>query len=288
MKPVHEHLAPLSSTELVAVERVQGKDFGCQWHFHPELELTLVLSGGSHRWIGDKISPLHKGDLTFIGSNLPHDFRNDPIPGKRPKKVDAINVQFHPRFLGKHWLERAEMTPIQRLFQQAALGLEVHGETRDRVSGLMHKLLGANGPQRLILLMKILELLCSSQQLIDISSPGFCPEIHVNDRERMGSITTFIQQRIDRPLYLADVAKFLNMSESAFSRYFRANTGKTFPEYVNELRIARVCRLLAETEDNISEIAWNCGFDSIANFQKQFLRNQGYSPKAYRQKALRQ
>jgi len=288
VKPIHEQLAPLSATEVVASARIQGKDFGCQWHMHPELELTLVISGGSHRWIGNQIAPLKAGDLTFLGSNLPHDFRNEPVAGKPFKKVNAVNVQFHPKFLGKHWLERAEMTPIQRLFQDASLGLEITGKTRDRVAKLMMKMLDAHGLRRLILLMEILDDLAVSQERTQISSPGFCPEIHVNDRERIGMITTFIQQKIDQPIYLSEVAKHLGMSEVTFSRYFRAHTGKTFPEYVNELRIARVCRLLAETDDTISEIAWNCGFDSMANFQKQFRRNQGYSPKAYRQKTLRQ
>ena len=75
---------------------------------------------------------------------------------------------------------------------------------------------------------------------------------------------------------------WLVMSEITFSRYFRSRTGKTFPTYLNEIRISRVCRLLAETDKPVGEIAWDCGFDSIANFQRQFKRIQGCTPKAYR------
>lgn len=288
MKPIREQPTPLFATEVVACERIRGDDFGCLWHFHPELELTLVLSGGTHRWVGDKISPLENGDLTFLGSNLPHDFRNDAAPGRPLKKVHAINIQFHPGFLGKSWLEHAEMTSIQKLFQDASNGFQVTGKLRDRVERLMMKMVDAHGVRRLILLLEIFDELGESQKdLTRIASPGFTPEIQISDSERMGTVSAFIQQHIEKPLYLSDVAKHVGMSEVTFSRYFRSRTGKTFPNYLNELRVARVCRLLAETDDTISGIAWSCGFDSMANFQKQFTRLQNCTPKEYRRRALR-
>lgn len=288
MKPVREQIPSSASAEIVFCERIRGKDFGCLWHFHPEYELTLVLSGGSSRWIGDKISPITKGDLTFMGPNLPHDYRNDSVAGSPVKKVDAITVQFHPAFLGADWLEHAEMAPMQRLFQRTLHGLQITGKTRDDVAAMMLRMPAAKGVRRLILLMEILERLSLSRDLVRISSPGFTPEIQSSDNDRMENISRFIEANIERPLYLTDVARNAGMTGVTFSRYFRSRTGKTFPDYVNELRVARVCRLLAETEDTISEIAWNCGFDSMANFQKQFRRIHGCTPKAYRQKAHRQ
>ena len=286
LKPIREQLPPASATEVVACERVRGRDFGCQWHFHPEMEITLVLSGGSNRWVGDKISPLEPGDLTFLGSNLPHDFRNDAVPGKRPKPVNAITVQFHPAFLGGSWLEHAEMTSIQRLFQRASNGLQVTGQTRDRVEAMIVKLLGTRGVRRLILLLEIFGEMSESRELLRISSPGFAPEVHVSDSQQMALVSAFIQENIEKPIYLAEVARHLGMTDVTFSRYFRSRTGKTFPNYLNELRVARVCRLLAETDHTVSEIAWSCGFDSMANFQKQFGRIQGCTPKEYRRRTM--
>lgn len=263
-------------------------DFGCLWHFHPEYELTLVISGGSSRWIGDKISPIKKGDLTFMGPNLPHDYRNDSVAGCPAKKLDAITVQFHPGFLGGVWLDHAEMAPIQRICQRSIHGLQITGKTRDEVAALMMKMPAANGVRRLILLLEILERLAVSREIIRISSPGFTPEIQTSDNDRMDTISRYIESNLERPLYLTDVARHASMTSVTFSRYFRSRTGKTFPDYVNELRVARVCRLLAETEDTVSEIAWNCGFDSMANFQKQFRRIHDCTPKVYRQKTHRQ
>lgn len=286
MKPFHEQLTHETSTEVVACQRIRGKDFGCLWHFHPELEITLVCSGGSHRWIGDKISPLLKGDLTFLGSNLPHDYRNDPVPGQPLQDVDAVNIQFHPAFLGERWLGHAEMASLQRLIQRASSGLQIIGKTRDVVEALMLETHESHGLRRLILLLEIFSLLEKSPDLVQISSPGFTPEIPLSDSERMGKVSAYIQDNIEKPLYLATVAEYIGMTEVTFSRYFRARTGKTFPTYLNEIRIARVCRLLAETDGTVSEIAWGCGFDSIANFQRQFKRNQSCTPTTYRKRIL--
>ena len=287
MKPVHEQLECSDGTEWVSCKRIHGDDFGCLWHFHPELEITLVNSGGSCRRVGDKIANLRNGDLTLLGSNLPHDFRNDPIPGTPLRKVDALNVQFHPDFLGKIWSTQADTMPLQRLLHQASSGLQIIGPTRDRVERMMTKMVGASSLRRMILLLEILEDLSSSEDLEIISSSGFTPGIESSDGEHMAAICSFIQKHIGGPIYLSDIARHLRLSEVTFSRFFRSRTGKTFPTYLNEIRISRVCRMLSETDKSVGEIAWDCGFDSIANFQRQFKRQQGCTPKGYRSRIAR-
>jgi AraC-like DNA-binding protein len=287
MKAIIELLPPLAAKDLVACEVVRGPNFGCQWHFHPELELLLTVKGGTHRWIGDNISPLEDGDLVLIGSNLPHDFRNDRGPGILFRPVHAIVLQFRPDFLGPTWLERNDMSRVQRLFQLAGHGIQVTGDTRNRVTQLIKRTPKARGIQRLILTLRILEILSSSRELRRIASSGFAPEVQISDHQRMGTISAFIEERIAEPLYLKEVARHAGMSEVSLSRYLRSRTGKTFPAYLNELRVARVCRLLAETDATVTEIALSCGFDSMANFDHQFSRLHGCSPKAYRQQALR-
>lgn len=286
-RAIIEHLPALAAQDLVACEVVRGRNYGCQWHFHPELEILLTLRGGTHRRIGDNISPLRDGDLVLIGSNLPHDFLNSREPGVPFRPVHAIVLQFRPDFLGPGWLERNDMSRVQRLFQLAGHGLEVTGGTRRKVTALIKRAPPCRGLQRLILTLQIVSILSVSRDLKRIGSPGFAPGIQIADRQRMGAISAFIEERIAEPLYLQQVARHAGMSEVSLSRYFRSRTGKTFPAYLNELRVARVCRLLAETDATVTEIALACGFDSMANFDHQFRRLHGCSPKAYRQQALR-
>ena len=286
-KAIIEHLPALAAKDLVACEVVRGQNYGCQWHFHPEVELLLTLKGGTHRRIGDNISALSEGDLVLIGSNLPHDFQNSREPGVPFRPVHAIVLQFRPDFLGANWLERNDMSRVKRLFQFAGHGLEITGDTRRKVTQLIKRTPAARGVHRLIITLNILAVLSASRDLKRLGSPGFVPEVQTSDRERMGAISAFIEQRIAEPLYLRQVARHVGMSETSLSRYFRSRTGKTFPAYLNELRVARVCRLLAETDATVTEIALSCGFDSMANFDQQFSRLHGCSPSSYRQNAVR-
>ena len=281
-----EKLSPLAAAELVACELVQGKDFGCVWHHHPECEITLVRSGGTERWVGDKLTPLAKGDLVFLGSNLPHDYRNDRPRGPRRKPVDAVVIQFMPNLLGDDWLRRASMKHIAQLFQRSLLGLELLGTLKRRMTRKMLEIAESKGLQRVIHLLEMLEEMALSKELMGIASPGFHQTVNAHSSDRIGWVVSHIEENLSQPIYVPTLAQKAGLSESAFSRLFKQNTGRTIPHYINELRIARACRLLAETDQTVGEIADACGYPNRAHFQRQFQRLEGRSPLSYR-KAVR-
>jgi AraC-like DNA-binding protein len=282
MKLIVEKQSPLTTTELVACEVVRGADFGCVWHRHPELEITLVTRGGTERWVGDKLSPLTSGDLVLLGSDLPHDYRNTPGTGRRAKKVEAIVVQFMPHLLGADWLRHASMKPVQQLFQRARLGLEVRGATRQRAAEHVVQIAKAKGLRRMVLLLELLDAMARSKELREIASPGFHAAIGSASSDRMGAVVAHIGAHLTGPIYVPELAGMTGLSESAFSRLFKKATGRTVPQYVNEARIARACRLLAETDQTVGQIADVCGYPTPAHFQRQFQKLQQRSPLAYR------
>ncbi len=172
MKPIVEKLSPLAAAEPVVCEVVRGHDFGCVWHYHTECEITLVVKGGTERLVGNNISPLLPGDLILLGSNVPHDYRNQRAAGEAPTDVEAIVVQFMPELPGhEDWLQRSTMKPIRRLFQRAEQGVEVTGITRLTATRMVKEMLHVNGMKRVILLLQLLDLLSNSEELKEISSP---------------------------------------------------------------------------------------------------------------------
>lgn len=282
MHLVVERPSPLAATELVACEVVRGDDFGCVWHHHPECEITLVLRGGTERMVGDKLTRLRPGDLTLLGPDLPHDYRNETPATGRGQRVQAIVVQFMPDLLGKGWLQHASLQRVRQLFHRSRLGLEVRGPTRRRAALRMKQLSRATGLRRVVLLLEILEDLAMSRDLVEIASPGFhAPAAH-GSTDRVAPIIAHIESHVATPLHVRDLALMAGLSESAFSRLFKKSTGRSVPQYLNELRIGRACRLLAETDDTVARIATACGYPSPANFQRQFHRHQQRSPLAYR------
>ena len=83
-------------------------------------------------------------------------------------------------------------------------------------------------------------------------------------------------------LKLKDLANIANMSETAFSRFFKNHTGRTLSDYIINIRLGYATRMLIQTTDSVSEISFNCGYNNISNFNRLFKRKKGCSPSEYR------
>ncbi len=279
MKPVFEKV-PRRDWESFHCEVVEGPDYGTRWHFHPELQLTLALKSSGHRVIGDNIAPLADGDLVLVGSNLPHVWHQDT--GSKAADVHAIIVRFTEDFLGRDFMSMPEMEMVTRLFRRAARGLEVRGKTLEDVSTHMQRLAASTGLARVIELLSILDILARAKDLIPLASAAYEPTLQAADQDRMERVCDYIHTHLTEDIDRAGLAKLAHLSEGAFSRFFKSRTGKTVPEYINEVRIGRACRLIAEDDHNITDIALDCGYRNLANFNRRFREVTGVTPRDYR------
>ena len=281
MKPVFEK-TPQAGWESLHCEAVDGPSFGGTWHFHPEHQLTLVLRGRGYRLVGDNITPLATGDLVLVGGNLPHVWHQEENVKNPAHAVQAIIVRFHETFLGRPFLETPEMEPVVQLLQRAARGLHVTRRTRDDVAERMVALSRAKGLGRVAELLAVLDLLARSRELQPIASPGFVPLLDADDQGRMERVCQYIHLHLAEPIEREAVATQAHLSPGAFSRFFKLRTGTTLPQYVNELRVGRACRMLAEDDTKISDIALDCGFENLSNFNRRFLAVTRLTPNRYR------
>src|SRR5271170_1900691 len=104
MRPFLERID--SSTASSFTYRIfRPRHFPFQWHFHPEIELTLIGRGHGRRFVGNDISPFIPGDLVLLGSNLPHSWMSAHPDGKRGPGVESVVIQFRPEFLGKEFFD---------------------------------------------------------------------------------------------------------------------------------------------------------------------------------------
>lgn len=287
MKPVFEKV-PKRQWESFHCEVVRGPDYGTRWHFHPEYQLTLALESRGHRVVGDNIGTLSDGDIVLLGSNLPHVWHQDvdaSASGKaKAKEVNAIIVRFDDTFLGRDFFALPEVEPVRRLLHRAARGLEVNGTTRAAVTAHMKRLAESDGLARVIELLAILNALAQSTELKSLASASYEPKLESADQGRMERVVDFIHSHLTEEIDRARLAKLAHLSLGAFSRFFHSRTGKTVPEYVNEVRIGRACRMLSEDAGNITDIAMDCGYRNLANFNRRFREVVGTTPSAYRQK----
>nr|AUN37498.1 transcriptional regulator, AraC family [uncultured bacterium] len=173
---------------------------------------------------------------------------------------------------------------MRRLLQRASRGLSVSGKTRDKVAASLKALPELDGVERVAALITILSQLATSDDLQPIASPGFAPVLASGDQRRVERVMAFIHRHLTEPIDRAAVAAEAHLSAGAFSRFFKLRTGKTLPRYINELRVGRACSLLANEQVKVTDVALECGFQNLANFNRRFREITRLTPREYRRR----
>ncbi len=258
--------------------------FKFNWHCHPEYELMLILKSKGKRFIGDSISFYREGDLVFIGSNLPHTWYTPDDSSKNDVETEAILIQFPENLAGINFADAPEFTTIHRLLSKAAQGIQFQGKVRKLVSEKIIAMNSLKGIDRFIQLLVILDTLgkVNDEQMKSLSSIKFVHNFQPRQQSRIDRVCTYLNQNYKENISLEDAAAIAAMSMTAFCRFFKRSTGKTFIDFVNELRIGHACSLLIESDLTIAEICYDVGFNNVSNFNRRFLERHYICPKEYR------
>jgi AraC-like DNA-binding protein len=261
-----------------------GQFFPCPWHYHPEYEFVLVTKSYGRRMVGDNIGYFDEGDLVFMGSLLPHVWVNDQkfIQGNAGYLAEAIVIHFTEDFLGGNILEIPEMQVFRKFLLLSKRGIEIKGKAREQINTIMVNMLSMNGLQRLSSLLLIFDMLSGSVEFDLLASPGFIEATHYKESERLNKIIEYVMQNFDQDINLPMAASMMNMGVTTFCNFFKDNYRMTFVEYINRVRIGHACKLLFEKDQTIEEVAYECGYNSLANFNKQFKKYKRLNPSEYK------
>lgn len=279
-----EYRLPKDFDKSFIVFNERGTHFPCPWHYHPEFELCLVTKSTGRRMVGDHIGYFDEGDLVFMGPGLPHVWINDSlyIEGKAPHEASATVVHFAADFIGEQFLQIPELYPLQKILDVSKRGLVIKGKTKKQLSDLMSHMAEENGLKRLSLLFAMFDVLANTTEFEMLASPNYMQYTKGVYSDRFSKITDYILQNFQREITLSEVASEANMAVTTFCNFFKEHYRMTFVEYLNTIRVGHVCKLLADTDDNVVNIAYECGFNNVANFNRQFKRHKGVSPSEYR------
>jgi AraC-like DNA-binding protein len=252
----------------------RDREFAFDWHFHPEIELTLIVRSRGRRFVGDHIADYSDGDLVLLGPNLPHTWASESAGTH-----EAVVVQFARAFLGKDFLLKPELNPVRRLLDRSARGIYFRDSI---VAKRLIDMARLTPWERLAALLDILHRLSASRTFERLSSPGYEPSLRPIDRRRTDRVCGYIHRNYRRGVSLDRAAATARMTVPAFCRYFKRTTGRTFTDYVNELRVGWACRRLTETDDRILDICYDAGFNNLSNFNRRFRELKGLAPREFR------
>ena len=251
-----------------------------KWHYHPEIELVYVSNGEGKRQVGLHLSNYSDGDLVLIGSNVPHTGFTEYFDQERKEVV----IQFKPEFLGNSIENVFEFKKISKLLELSKQGLVFYGETKKNIGISMLDLQYESNFQQLLTLIRILESLASSDEFTILNKDDFSKSNSIIENERINKIFNYIKINYKDKVYLEEASNLIYMTKPSFCRYFKKHTGKRFTEFLNEYRINNALKLLAQTEMDIKNICYECGFNNFSHFNRLFKNTLNLTPSEYRKK----
>jgi AraC-like DNA-binding protein len=251
------------------------------WHFHPEYEITLNTSSNGTRIVGDSVELFDQFDLVMIGTNIPHCWNYYKTNVISPQER-GIMLHFKLSSLGESLLSQHEMHTVKKLLIESERGIVFPVEDAKKAEVYLVKMISNKGIDKLIHFFSLLKILCASEKRVQLCSENYKQAFDERGNKKMTVVYNYIRENYFKPVSLERISRLAHMSPFAFSRYFKKNCGAGFNEYLNRVRVNKACYLLRETEYQIHEVASECGFSSISNFNKQFRKTEGLSPRDYR------
>jgi AraC-like DNA-binding protein len=257
-------------------------------HFHPEIELVYIHKGSGTQFLGNHLQHFKAGDMILVGSGISHLWKCDEayFAGNSTLRAEATVVHFLTYALGKEFFLLPENIPITKLFSRAKLGMSIHNKTKENIIILLADLLKSNGTKKIILLLEILNALAESEDVESINTKESLMVQTEKEPGRMNLILQYMLTNFQHNILLKEIASVANLSPNAFCRYFKLRTNKTYSRFLMEIRINHACKLLADTNNTVSDICYDSGFNNISNFNRYFKLTTKYSPLQYRNKFI--
>lgn len=280
LKNFYREIPPLSSGDSFLVfDRVKD-NFDFPVHYHPEFEINFIQNGkGVKRVVGDNIEEIDNIELVLIGPNLYHGWELHKCTNKQ---IHEITIQFHNDLFDETLLSRRIMNPIKDMFNRSIHGILFSKKTAEELSSRLIKISKLDGMDYFLEITSILYDLANSrnQRLLSTFTVDYDT---FDDYDKMKLVYEYVQKNFAEKISLDDVSSVASMTSISFNRFIKKRTGKTFVNYINDIRIGYAARWLVEKDLSISEIAFKSGFNNIANFNRSFKSIKKCTPSQYRE-----
>lgn len=277
MTEIQQEICPITGDDLFIILDRPNVKFEYPIHCHPEYEINVVINSNGTRVIGDSEESFTGMDFVMIGPYVSHVWKSDQ------ENNHEITIQFSGDLLSFHIMNKRLFMPIKQLLMDSMQGLHFYGEEAERIKDEIVELTRMQGFQTATKFLNILNSLAHAPRRKLVSNMYESEIIiHKSRSRRISKVCRYIEENFSHKITLSDAAGLVNMSDSAFSHFFKRQTSISFITYVNNLRVAKACELLANTSLSASEICYDCGFNNKSNFIRIFTKRKNMTPIEYR------
>lgn len=256
----------------------------CRWHSHEEYELHLIVETRGKAFVGDYIGDFGPGALFLTGPSLPHNWITDDV-WKTPVETRDMLVQFSQSSVDSLASAFPEFGEVRQMLLTAQSGIEFLKFNPSFARGHMESIRDSKGPERILAFIRFLVRLNEHAERKLLSVVKLTQPAGGSKQAKVGLVIDHIVQNFAEDISIAIAAEMAGMSQATFRRNFQATTGHRFVEFVNRVRIGQACGMLYASDDQITTICFQVGFQNLANFNRHFLNMKGMTPSVYREMA---
>ncbi|MCD8164711.1 MAG: AraC family transcriptional regulator [Bacteroides sp.] len=256
------------------------------WHFHHEYEILFVKESFGQCYVGDTIEKYYTGDIFLFGSALPHYMSSDPVFKTRETslRVKGAIVRFEKEFMSYSIGHYPQFLAIRRLLEESRRGIRFPWPANREIVKMVEQIPLLSGLEQLTSVLLLLQKMAQSKSRKLLASPHFYDTLCIHGNTKIEKILSYLNKHYTRPISLEEIASLAAMNPTAFCRYFKEKTGRTFKQYIIEMRIGYARKLLLTNDLSISQISAECGFESVTHFNRIFKRLCNLTPSEYREK----
>lgn len=277
---IYREITPLTTSDCFMIFSRHKDNFDFPLHSHNEMEINLILNAkGAQRIVGDHIDVIDDVELVLVGPDTPHGWFTHEC---KSKTIHEVTIQFHADLFDDDFLKRNQMANIREMFAKSKYGILFPKEIAEPFADKLSTVHGKEGFESVIELISLLHELSQIGRWTTLSDSTFIQNKMSSSSRRIERVFEYMNKNFTEPIALADVAKIANMSEVSFSRYMKTHTGFSFIETLNDIRLGHVTRMLIDTNSTIAEIAFSCGFNNLANFNRIFKNKKGMTPTQFK------
>ena len=248
------------------------------WHFHSEYEIIYFREGCGTSFVGNSMTEYKTGDAILLGPDLPHYMKSELKENSRAK---GTIVQFERNFMHHAISNYPHFIKIKKLLEESVNGVYFATESGDEIHQLLNRIPNEVGIDQLTTFLKILKKLSENNTRHSISTSDIFEE-SVFHNSRIDKIISFLNKNYNRDISLDEISSIAAMNPSAFCRYFKSKTSKSFKNYILDMRTSYACKLILMDSMNMSQISTECGFENISYFNKTFKKKTGHTPSQYK------
>ncbi|MDB5279619.1 MAG: helix-turn-helix-domain containing protein AraC type [Ferruginibacter sp.] len=282
MKKIFKELPPPIDSSFLVKQEITTQ-FANPFHYHDGYELTFILQGRGKFYGGNQVMNFAEGDVYFLGPMFPHYFVNEKPSSLDEPMAHSISVQFQHNFLGKELLEKPEFCDIGKLLRLVqSSGLKI--TTPNKVSERLYYELTEPGITKVLLLLRMLDRLAilPDKNLQVIALHYYDNTDSYKDFSKLDPVYHYVLENFKEDVNSRKAASLAFLNEAAFCRYFKRQTKKTFSQFVNQVRTTHATSLLQDKNKSIADVCYECGFNNLSYFNRQFKNLTNRSPLEYR------